>query len=64
MTPERLFSLLNLIAMVAWLPLVVFPRKRWATDVGPIAVPLVLAMVYVAVDRSRRTRPRRSRSNR
>ncbi|HEX2167937.1 MAG TPA: ABA4-like family protein [Longimicrobiales bacterium] len=49
MTPERLFSIVNLVAMLAWLPLVLLPRKRWATTVVPIAVPLLLGVVYVAL---------------
>jgi hypothetical protein len=49
MTPERVFSLLNLIAMLAWLPLLLFPRRRWATSVIPVAVPALLAVVYVGL---------------
>jgi hypothetical protein len=29
MTPEQLFSILDLVAMAAWLPLVFVPRARW-----------------------------------
>jgi hypothetical protein len=47
MTPERLFSILNLVTMVAWLPLVFLPRARWATRVVPVVVPFLLAVVYV-----------------
>ena len=49
MTPEQLFSTLNLVAMLAWLPLVFFPRARWASTVVPFAVPLALAAVYVVL---------------
>jgi hypothetical protein len=49
MTPERLFSILNLVAAVAWLPLVFFPRARWANTVVPMAVPLLLAVVYAVI---------------
>jgi hypothetical protein len=49
MTPEQLFSILNLIAMAAWLPLVFLPRQRWATTVVPVVVPLLLAVVYVVL---------------
>ena len=49
MTAERLFSILNLMAMVAWLPLVFLPRARWATAVVPVAMPALLALVYVAL---------------
>ena len=49
MSPEQLFSVLNLIAMAAWLPLVFLPRVRWAATVVPVVVPVVLAVVYVAL---------------
>jgi len=49
MTSERLFSILNMVTMVAWLPLLFLPRSRWATRVVPLAVPLLLAAVYVAL---------------
>ena len=49
MTAERLFSILNLMAMVAWLPLVFLPRVRWATTVVPVAMPALFAVVYVAL---------------
>ena len=49
MTPERLFSILNLIAMVGWLPLVFLPGRRWATAVVPVVVPALLAAAYVAL---------------
>ena len=49
MTAEQLFSLLNLIAIAAWLPLVFLPRARWSSAVGPIVVPSLLAVVYVGL---------------
>ena len=49
MTAEQLFSILNLMTMAAWLPLVFLPRVRWAATVVPVAVPLLLAVVYVAL---------------
>jgi hypothetical protein len=49
MTPEQLFSILNLITIAAWLPLVFLPRARWATRVVPIVVPSLLAVIYVAL---------------
>lgn len=49
MTAERLFSILNLVTIVAWLPLVFLPRARWATRVVPVVVPFVLAVVYVII---------------
>ena len=49
MTPEQLFSILNLVAIAGWLPLLFLPRMRWATSVGPVVVPLLLALVYAAL---------------
>jgi hypothetical protein len=49
MTAEILFSTLNLIAMVAWLPLVFLPRARWATAVVPVVVPCLFGVIYVAL---------------
>lgn len=47
MTAEQLFSILNLMTMAAWLPLVFLPRVRWAATVVPVVVPCVLAVIYV-----------------
>jgi len=49
MTPDQLFSILNLIAIAAWLPMVCLPRVRWTATVVPVAVPLLLAIVYVVI---------------
>lgn len=49
MTPEQLFSILNMVAVAGWLPLVFLPRVRWTTAVVPIVVPMMLAVVYVAL---------------
>jgi hypothetical protein len=48
-TAERLFSILNAIAIAAWLPLVLVPRKRWASTIVPIAMPSLLAVIYVVM---------------
>lgn len=49
MTAEQLFSLLNLMTIAAWLPLVFLPRARWATTLVPVVVPSVLAVSYVVL---------------
>ena len=49
MTAEQLFSILNLVALAAWLPLVFLPRVRWATTVVPVAVPALLAVIYAVL---------------
>jgi hypothetical protein len=49
MTAEQLFSILNLMNLAAWLPLVFLPRARWATTIVPVAMPALLAVVYVVL---------------
>jgi hypothetical protein len=49
MTAEQLFSILNLLTMAAWLPLVFLPRARWATTVVPVVMPSLLAVIYVVL---------------
>ena len=49
MTTDALFRILNLATLVAWMPLVFFPRRRWANTVVPIAMPALLGVVYVAL---------------
>jgi hypothetical protein len=49
MTAEQLFSILNAVTIAAWLPLVFLPRVRWATKIVPVVMPLLLAVVYVAL---------------
>lgn len=49
MTPEQLFSILNLVAMAAWLPLVFLPRARWATNVVPVVIPFLLGIIYAVL---------------
>ena len=50
MTPEQVFSIVNLIATASWILLVILPRQRWVTEiVTSVAVPLLFAIVYVAI---------------
>jgi hypothetical protein len=49
MTVDQLFSILNLVTMAAWLPLVFVPRARWASTVVPMLVPALLAIVYIVL---------------
>jgi hypothetical protein len=49
-TPEEVFSIVNVIATIAWIMLVILPRQRWVTDVlTSIAVPVLFAIVYVGI---------------
>lgn len=50
MTPEQVFSIVNLVAMAAWILLVALPRQRWVTDIVTSAiVPALFALVYTAI---------------
>jgi len=47
MTPEQVFSAANTTALVAWLALVLFQRRRWATNVVVIVAISLFAVTYV-----------------
>jgi hypothetical protein len=49
MTAEQLFSILNLMTLTAWLPLVFLPRVRWTSTLLPVVMPSVLAVLYVVL---------------
>ena len=50
MTPDQVFSIVNVVAVAAWVLLAVLPRRRWVvTLIAGMAVPAMLAAVYVAV---------------
>lgn len=49
MTADQLFSILNMMTMAAWLPLLFLPRVRWTSTILPVAVPSVLAVVYIVL---------------
>jgi ABA DEFICIENT 4-like len=49
MTPERLFSIANPIALVGWILLITLPRQRWAAIAAVWAIPGLLAVAYVVV---------------
>jgi hypothetical protein len=49
MTADQLFSILNLVTMLAWLALVFRPRARWATTLVPTSMPVLLAVIYVVL---------------
>jgi len=49
-TPEQVFSIVNLIATVGWIALVILPGRRWVTEiVTSTVVPLLFAVVYVGI---------------
>jgi len=50
MTPEQVFSIANLVAMGAWIMLVVLPRQQWVTGVvTSVVVPGLFALLYSAI---------------
>ena len=49
MTADQLFSILNLMTVAAWLPLVFLPRVRWTATHLPVVMPVLLAVIYVAL---------------
>jgi hypothetical protein len=50
MSPEQVFSIVNVVAVVPWIMLVMLPRQRWVTDiVTSTIVPMLFAFVYVAI---------------
>jgi hypothetical protein len=49
-TPEQIFSIANLVAMAAWIALVILPGRRWVTDIlTSTTVPLLFAIAYVVI---------------
>ena len=49
MTPDALFSILNVIAASGWILLIALPGRQWVMSVTTTAIPAVMAIVYVAV---------------
>jgi hypothetical protein len=50
MSPNQIFSIVNAIALMAWVLLASLPRPRWVADaVTGVAIPALLATVYLAI---------------
>jgi hypothetical protein len=50
MSPEQIFSIVNLAALLTWAVLAVFPRRRLVRDViAGTAIPAALGAVYVVM---------------
>jgi hypothetical protein len=49
MTPDRIFSIANLVALLCWVLLAVLPRRRWAADVVILAAVGLFAIAYIAI---------------
>jgi hypothetical protein len=49
-TPQQIFPVVNLMALLAWVALAVLPRQPWvAKTIAGSVVPAVLAVVYAAL---------------
>lgn len=50
MTPEKVFSIVNLAALLSWAALALLPGRRWVPrTITGIVVPAVLASVYAVL---------------
>src|SRR6266404_6923333 len=50
MTPDQIFSIVNAIALVAWILLIALPRRRWVAGVATaFVVPAFFAVTYIAI---------------
>lgn len=50
MTPDQVFSVVNLVALVGWLLLAVLPGRAWVTStITAVVIPALLAGVYATV---------------
>lgn len=50
MEPETLFSIANPLALLGWLALALFPRRRWANGlVCAVIMPLLFSLAYVVM---------------
>ena len=50
MTPDVVFSIVNLLAVAAWILLIVLPQQRWVAGlVTAVAVPGLFAATYTSI---------------
>src|SRR4051812_16963379 len=49
MTPETIFATANTAALVAWVLLTLFQRRKWAADGAVLAAVTLFATAYVAI---------------
>lgn len=47
MTPEQLFSIVNVAVLPAWLMLIALPRWQWTRRLVPVIFAIPLALVYL-----------------
>jgi hypothetical protein len=53
----HIFSIVNLVALAGWLSLAVFPRRRWAEQLGTWVIPALLAGAFIGGVMTRPTQP-------
>lgn len=49
MTPDQIFSITNSTALLGWLALAVFPRRRWSFVIAGLVLPAIFAVIYTAI---------------
>jgi hypothetical protein len=50
MTPNQIFSIVNAMALVAWILLATLPRQRWVAGAATaFIVPALFAVAYIAI---------------
>ena len=49
MTPDQIFSISNASALIGWLALAVFPRKRWSFAIAGLILPAIFAAIYIGI---------------
>jgi hypothetical protein len=49
MTPDTVFSIVNVTALAGWALLVFLPRQRWTSLASGGAIPILFALAYVAL---------------
>ena len=50
MSPQQVFSIVNSVALLAWIMLAVLPGRRWVTKtITTKVVPLLFAVLYTAI---------------
>jgi hypothetical protein len=47
--PSQIFSIVNPLALSGWVLLIVFPGRAWARLVAGRLIPILLALIYVAI---------------
>ncbi|HZI78252.1 MAG TPA: ABA4-like family protein [Vicinamibacterales bacterium] len=49
MTPDQVFSAVNLVALAGWVLLAVLPGRSWANTIAAAVIPSLLAAVYTGI---------------